>query len=195
MENNEEEQCSLYRHNSFQQVWSTDDSFVGDMTNDNGIPVIISLANLRILYYLLLSKYANSPIANSSIDQFKYKVRAIIWQYGPSWEKRLDIQEKLRNLTDDELMQGSKAINNRALNDGNEPSTTSLQELDYINEQTTQQFKKGKLDGYAYLWDLLATDVTTEFLNRFAKLFNPFALPDRSAIYCYGGIEDDTVCL
>jgi len=50
------------------------------------------------LYYLLYAKYGNSPIANLDETQFKYKLFSLIFQYGPNWEKELDIQGILRNL-------------------------------------------------------------------------------------------------
>ena len=68
--------------------------------------------------------------------------------YGPTWEKRLDIQEKLRNISDDELRLGSKAIYNHALNPSTAPSTQALEELSYINDQSTSNYRKSKMDAY-----------------------------------------------
>ena len=103
------------------------------------------------LYYLLYAKYANNPIANYDENQFKYKMWAIMSQYGPEWEKKLSIQDSLRALTADDLLQGSKAIYNHAYNPGTEPSTGSLEELTAINEQNTTNYKKSKMDAYTQL--------------------------------------------
>ena len=135
------------------------------------------------LFYLLYARYANNPIANFDENQFKYKVWATIFQYGPAWAKKLDIQTKLRELTDDEIRLGSKAIYNHAYNPSTDPSTASLEELTAINEQNTTNFKKSKIDGYMGLWQLVVSDVTNEFIKKFEKLFKAFVTPERTLIY------------
>lgn len=143
----------------------------------------LSDASINLLFYLLYSKYGNNPIANNDVNQFKFKIFSIVFQYGPSWEKRLDIQEKLRALTDDDILKGSKAIYNTALNPSTDPSTASLEELEYINSQNTTNYKKSKMDAYTQLWDLLATDVTGEFINKFKVCFKQFVRPEKPLLY------------
>lgn len=41
-------------------------------------------ASLDTLFWLLYARYGNSPIANRSVDQFKIKAMATIFQYGPT---------------------------------------------------------------------------------------------------------------
>ena len=138
----------------------------------------LSDASITILFSLLYSKYGNNPIANRDANQFKFKVFGIIFQYGPSWEKKLEIQEKLRALSDDEIAKGSKAIYNHAFNPGTAPAVGTLEELPAINEQNSTNFKKSKLEAYAMLMQLLQTDVTEEFLAQFKSLFRVFLLED-----------------
>ena len=107
--------------------------------------------NVSLLFYLLYARYGNNPIANRDVNQFKYKVFSIIFQYGPTWEKRLDIQKKLRELSAEELATGSKAIYNTALNPSIAPSTQATDELNYINQQNTTNYKKSKMDAYGQL--------------------------------------------
>lgn len=166
-----------YRTNTFQEIWDSADKFIGEYKN-NGIPSTITETSCRTLYYLLYAKYGNSAIASSDENRFKYGVWSTIFKYGPSWEKRLDIQEKLRNLSEDELLKGSKAIYNHAFNPGTAPATGTLEELPAINEQNSTNFKKSKLEGYAMLMQLLQTDVTEEFLAQFKSLFRVFLLED-----------------
>ena len=148
-----------------------------------GIPTTISSrgpdqeSNLRTLYYMLYAKFGNSHITNLDENQFIYKLFTIVFQYGPTWEKRLDVQSKLRAISDDDLLVGAKAVYNRALNPEQTPQTGDLTELEYINEQNTTNYKKSKMDAYTQLWDLLATDVTEEFLSRFKPLFKKFVSP------------------
>lgn len=135
------------------------------------------------LFYLLYAKYANNPIANLDENQFKYKMWSTIFKYGPAWEKKLDIQNKIRELTEDEIRVGSKAIYNHAYNPSTEPSTASLEELTAINEQSTTNYKKSKVDAYMALWQIVVSDVTEAFIKKFAYLFKQFVTPERTWIY------------
>ena len=159
-----------YRTKKFTDFYPTSQDFVNDY-HLCGIPSTITDDTATTLFYLLYARYGNSHIINSDENQFKYKMFSIIFQYGPTWEKRLDIQNKLRNLTEDELMYGTKAIYNTANNPGTDPSTGSLEELQYINSQNTTGYKKSKMDAYANLLALLDTDVTEDFIKKFGKLF------------------------
>ena len=150
---------------------------------DNGIPITITDDSLNTLFYLLYAKYGNNPIANRDITQFKYKLFSIIFQYGSTWEKKLDIQKKLRELNEQELITGSKQIYNHAYNPGSSPSTGSLEELNYINDQNTSNNKKSKMEAYGTLWSLLRADVTSEFISRFKSLFKVFVRPENTLYY------------
>ena len=79
------------------EVWNSDSEFLTDY-QAVGIPTTISNQNATTLYYLLYARYGNTPIANYDENQWKYKMFSIIFQYGPTWEKRLDIQTTLRGL-------------------------------------------------------------------------------------------------
>lgn len=106
-----------------------------------------------------------------------------MFMYGPTWEERLSLQEKIRNLTDAEIQQGSKAIYNSALNPATTPSTGSLEELNFINSQNTTNYKKSRMEAIALKWDLLHTDVTSEFLAKFKSLFMKILSPNQTQVY------------
>ena len=146
---------------------------------------------VNYLYYLLYSKYANNPIANFDVNMFKYKMWAIMSQHGPIWEKQLDIQGKLRALTDTDVIQGGKAIYNHSYNPGTAPSTSTLEELTAINDQNTTNYKKSKMEAYTQLWDLVSRDVTEEFLARFSVCFKKFVRPEHPLLYITGVEEDE----
>ena len=160
----------VYRTNTFQEIWDSAAKFVAEY-KANGIKTTITDDNCTTLYYLLYAKYGNNPIASSDENRFKYAVWATIFKYGPTWEKRLEIQDKLRALSEDDLLRSGKSIFNHAYNPSTEPSTGSLEELPGINEQNTNQYVKSKIDAYGSLMELLRTDVTEQFLGEFKKLF------------------------
>ena len=90
----------------------------------------------------------------------------------------MEIQKKLRQLTDDEIFTGSKQIANHALNPSTAPSTASLEELTYVDAQNTMSWKRSKLEGYNQLMSLLDNDVSADFLRQFRKLFLTIVEPE-----------------
>lgn len=296
------------------EVWSQASEFLTDYQNA-GIPTTISNQNATTLYYLLYARYGNTPIANYDENQWKYKMFSIIFQYGPTWEKRLSIQDTLRGLqisdlvdngsfhelfshsasetssktgsdnntrtlnttekntgtsavantgtdtTDSTGTQGvvhtgtvgttgeTEDIKNHAYNPGTAPAQNAYSPLNYINEQnatknnanstvtnnltdtttnnlqnqtthnttstttndlsradtgtikddrtitdstnaentsqneTTTVMTAGKLKAYEKLLELLETDVTGEFINKFKVCFKQFVMPERHMIY------------
>lgn len=179
-----------YRQLKFTDVWGEATDFLSDY-KDNGIPTTITEYSVQTLYYLLYSRYGNSTVASSDIYRFKYNVFSIIYQYGPTWEKRLDIQKKVRELTDTDLFTGNTQIYNKALNPSTDPTTQTLEELEYINEQNTTKSKRGKLDAYAMQLSLLQTDVTGDFLDKFKRLFLTVVQPELSLWYITEGDDED----
>lgn len=171
-----------YETKLFTEIYSNYGAFKSDY-NNLGIPATISETSLQTLFYLLYARYANNPIANWDENQWKFKIFSVIFQYGPTWEKRLEIQQTLRNMSEADLMSGSKAIYNHAYNPSTAPSTQGLTELEYINDQNTSNQKRGKLDAYAFLWSLLEVDVTEEFLDKFKHCFKQFVRPEHPTIF------------
>ena len=296
------------------EVWSDASGFLTDYQNV-GIPTTISNQNATTLYYLLYAKYGNTPIANYDENQWKYKMFSVIFQYGPTWEKRLDIQTTLRGLqiadlidngsyralssqsgsetssktgsdnntrtlnttekntgtsalantgTDTTASTGTQSvartgtvgttgetedIKNHAFNPSTAPAQNAYSPLNYINEQhatkndvnstvtnnltdtttndlqnqtthnttstttndlsrsdtgtitdaraitdstsaenssqneTTTVMTAGKLKAYEKLLELLDTDVTGAFINKFKVCFKQFVMPERHMVY------------
>ena len=83
----------------------------------------------------------------------------------------IEIQKEIRDLSLSDLQEGAKQIVNHANNPNTSPSTTALEELEFIDEQHQTNYKRNKIDAYGSLWSMLATDVTEEFLNKFKNIF------------------------
>ena len=164
----------------FADVWNSDEEFLNDYNNagvgfykdsNNNTKKPLTDESLNLLFSLLFANYGYSTIMNPNIDQFKYSVYSIIFMYGPAWQERLKLQRELINLSDDELREGTKAIYNHAFNPSTTPSTASIDELPFINEQNSSKYKKSKMDAISFKWDLLKLDVTKSFIERFKDLF------------------------
>lgn len=163
-----------YRTRTFSQIFPEQEDFTNFYSNCGIPPKFTQSATPNTLYYLLLSRYANSNIASSDEERFKYEMMQIIFRFGPTWERKLKMQDEIRALTDEDITVGNKEIYNHAYNPSSDPGTSTVEELNYINEQNVTTSKRGKLEAYAHLNALLEEDVTGDFLNQFKKLFTAF---------------------
>ena len=172
----------IYNTMLFCEIYNDVDDFIFDY-GDIGIPKTIKEESIRTLFYLIYAKYGNNPIANHDLNQFKYKLFSTIFQHGPVREKKMEIQKILRNLSEEELLSGSKAIYNHAYNPGESPTSDALEELRYINEQNTQKYKKSKAEGYMMLWHMLNSNITEDFLKKFRPIFKTVVYPENPLLY------------
>lgn len=171
-----------YRTRTFAEIYPEFEIFL-DHYKAGQIPAELKDESIKTLYYLLYARYGNSHIAYSDEHQFRYAVLSTIFMYGPTWEKRIEIQRDIRKLNDEEIRAGSKAIYNHAFNPSQAPSTASLEELDYINDQNTTNYKKSKVNAFADVMAILETDVTERFIGQFKKLFITIVAPDYPLLY------------
>lgn len=159
-----------FRQRKFTDIFPDVTTFENEYTA-NGIPQTITSESIKTVYYLLYANFGNSTIANSDENQFKYKLFSLIFMYGPTWEKKLEVQQTLRGLSEEEIMSGARQIVNHAFNPSTPPSTGATEELSTVDDQNVMKYKKSKLDAYSLLWSMLVTDVTREFIRKFEKLF------------------------
>ena len=173
-----------YRTRKFKQIFPTTAIFTEELLRAE-FPYIEELQpqHIRALYSLLYARYGNSSIASDDENQFKYGLWSIIFMYGPTWVRRLELQQELRHLSPEEYMAGSRAIYNTAVNPGSAPNTSTLKELPYINQQNTTNYSKSRIEGLSTLNSLLETDVTKEFIDKFKHLFITIVQPDYPLYY------------
>ena len=141
--------------------------------------------NLRLIYELLLARYANSTIASSDVNRFILQCMATIFQYAPAWIKRLEIQHTLHgmDINSEEFLRGSAQILNTSMNPSEDPGTDSMTALSTINQQNVNIQKRDKFKALAILEELLKTDITGAFLDRFRPLFRTIVAPQRPLFY------------
>lgn len=171
-----------YRHRKFSEIFPDVDNFINQykqsgtyQSNENNR---LSDDNMSLLYYLLYSRYGNSCIVNDDENIFKYQLWGLVFSYGPAWIKKLELQDKIRALTDADIYKGSETIFNYSAHPGQSPDTATTNPLSGIDQQNRTIYKKGKVDGLANLYALLSEDVTSNFLNRFKKFFQVMIEPE-----------------
>ena len=151
----------------------------------------VSFVAFTTIFVSSCSKYGNTPIINNDVNQWKFKILAIIFSYGPAWEKKIKIQKTIIELSEADILVGAKQIYNHAANPSTAPSTSALEELDYINDQNTALHKKSKLEAYSILWEMIHTNHTEEFLTRFKDCFSKFVDETPVPFYIYDDEEGD----
>lgn len=189
-DNDEITNINGYSTKTFSGIYPTYTSFFDGVNSVPEFKILKNENNYKVLYYLLLGRYANSPIANDDVNQFSIKLYSIIYQYGPTWEEKKNIQDKIRMLDDNAIKQGSKAIYNHALNPGTDPSTDSLTELEYINDQNTTNYLKSDMEAYNIKWSLLDDRVDENFIRKFQHLFLQIVRPTKNIYY---GTEEENI--
>lgn len=177
----------------FSDIYPDKESFVTSwqacplFTND------VSPENIEILYYELMARYANSHIAYYDIFQFKLQMWSKIRNKGPIWQRDMEIQHKLRNLTENELKEVRRFVTSEAANPGQGGITGTENEpddeiLNYINSQVRNKETMSPIDALKNLMGSLY-DVTSSFIDDFKKLFIMVAMPNGPLIYENGGEE------
>lgn len=165
---------------TFSEVWDEPTDLYSEYITEfpsTGLLKVPDSFNWQIFYYLCVGRWGNTEIIvpDSSLPRWKARFFSTVFQFGPNWAKQLEIQAKLRDLTEEDLMKGGLMVSTNALNPAEKPSETfdglDVPKVETIQQQATSQSRRSKLDAYAALSSLLRTDVTESFLVRFDSLF------------------------
>lgn len=117
------------------------------------------------------------------VTQWKMRLCSLIEQYAPAYFKRLELQQDIAALSLDELREAGRSIMNHAYNPNSEPSSSTLDELVYINEQNSSGAKLSKADALTLQWKLINTDYTAIFIAMFEPLFSRFVCDEPAYWY------------
>jgi hypothetical protein len=167
----------------FIEVFPDIDTFTTSI-NGAGIPLSFQENNtLSTIYYLLLGRYANDIIASSDTGRFVTECASLIFQYGPTWERNMKVQEELRALDIEQLKVGAIDIHNHSYNPGSAPSTQTMEELPTINDQNVSKRKRSAPEAYSLLMSLMDDTLTDKFLDKFRKLFLRLVAPTTPVLY------------
>lgn len=176
----------IYNNRTFSEIFPDAETFA-QKYEDSGLKVEVSRISddlIPVLYYLMISRWANSHPKSSDENRFIMSLFGVVMMYGPSWEARLKVQKEFRDLIGtDELFTGSTSINNHALNPGGAPTMDSFNPLNKINDQTANRRIKPKLEAYSGLMAMIKTDVSDQFLDKFDHLFRNMLEPDGNLYY------------
>lgn len=179
---------TITRTRTFSEIFDNVNNFTLAVTNSGLYNAAFTMDSCDKLYYLLYAAYGNSHIASSDENQFKYKLYTIIFNRGIQWQKSLEIQKKLSELSETEILSRGSNISSHAYNpgEGGVKVTDNQPILDYINDQSSTTSQSDKVTAYmSYMQSLV--DVTTDFINSFKPLFLKVVYPEKPLWY----ITDD----
>ena len=179
-----------YNKKKLTDIWDSQKAFIEDCKN-NDIPLKITEENCGVLYSMLYAKFGNSPIANYDVNQFKYKVYATIFKYGGEWERKVYIQDKLRELDENEILKANQTIINHAANPDVAPDTKQTDELAFVSDQNVSKQQLSKLNAYQFYMVALESDYHDEFLKKFEPFFSKFVDSSCEAVYCSDDDEEE----
>ena len=160
------------RTRTFAEIYPTADDFKAAYdSNPFATATNINDNEIIKIYYLLYANYGNSSICSSDEYRFELKLFSTIYQYGPIYVQKKIIQEKIVDTPYNDFKAGGKVIYNTALNPNVAPSTDTLTELPYINNQNTNNYVKSDAESMQIKWDLMNDNLESEFLAKFKPLF------------------------
>lgn len=175
-----------FRNMTFSDVYENYEQFLQDYS-EIGLPKRITDESLRTTYILICSRYGQSTITHNSMLLFKQSLFSLIYMYGPAWEKRIELQDKIIKMDFEKVARlGNTVIHNHATNDSRTPDTETTEAIPFIDDQNTSLYKKGELEAIAQIEALLKTDVTLEYLDKFSRLFSKIVAPDYPLLYSVG---------
>lgn len=160
------------RTRTFAEIYPTVDDFKAAYdSNPFASATNIGADDITKIYYLLYANYGNSSICSSDEYRFEIKLFSIIYQYGPTYIQKTLIQKAIREKALDDFKTGGKVIYNTALNPNVAPTTNTLTELPYINNQNTNNYVKSDAESMQIKWELMNDSLESEFLAKFKSLF------------------------
>ena len=160
------------RTRTFSEIYPTVDDFK-TAYNNNPFATATNIGESEVekIYYMLFANYGNSSICSSDEYRFELKLFSLIHQYAPVYVQKKIIQKKIIETPWDGFKKGGKVIYNNALNPNVAPSTDTLTELTYINNQNTNNYLKSDAESMQIKLDLLDDNLESEFLAKFRPLF------------------------
>lgn len=181
-----------FRTRKLSEIWPNVSEF-SSYYQTCGIPTILFSSseynnyNINTIYALIMGRYGFSNIKSANEDQFKLRFMTVLFEYGKTWQKKMIINEKFLTMSEKEILTGSKALYNHARNPAISPSTATLEELPYIDDQNTTSYLRDPKQAYMETMENVNARATEEFLNKFKHLFIEITAPDGPLYY----VEED----
>lgn len=177
---------------TFLEVYPKYEDFTSDKTEFSFFaPNDVTDDYYQKTYYLIVSRYGDTPISGYS-DEARWRLRfwQVISEYLPEYQVKCEMQKTIRSMTLDEFAEAGKLVNNTALNPNTAPSDSSLDELQYINQQNVARRKLSQADAIQRKLSMLEDGMDDDLLDHFKDLFSVVMLTD-VPLHVYQEEDDD----
>lgn len=159
----------------FDSLWQKSKFVTILIKEGNAIPVY---PDGKGVFWLLYARYGNSHIASSDENRFLAQLHSIMYEYGPTWERKRKLQQELLRLSLQNAREGNRLISNRAENPSSQPSTVDTDELNFVNSQNVNKNMRSPLEAATLLSAVLDDSITKEFVDKFKPLFLTIVEPE-----------------
>lgn len=133
-------------------------------------------------YLALVGRYGSSHIRYHNRYQFMAQFFTLYIEAQERLLSKIKINKRLRNLTEEEALTGSKIITNNATNPDTSPATDAYEPLPYVNSQSAQKERLGEVKGL-YGWKhSVGGQAYIEFVDTFKQLFR-IVLQEEETVY------------
>lgn len=151
----------------FTSVWEDLESYNSDLLIFN--PSFAPMEQEE--YNALMGRYAESDIRYKNVTQFKLAFMTLNKEAQEKLRSKLLINTRLRNLTEEQALEGTIVISNNATNPDTSPAVDAWEPLPYVNAQSGQKEKISTVRGL-YNWKhSVGGQAFNEYLDTFTKLF------------------------
>lgn len=156
----------------FTDIWEEPSEMISDFRASYLNKANFSDTSLGVLFSQIYARHGSDHIAYSDAEQWKYAVFSIIYNEGMRWQVSRLKQDELESLTESEILYGGKVVTNATRNpstsDQDMSDTEGLPTIDAQDASINVMNKVVAFSGYVNS----LKDVTTEFINKFDKLFS-----------------------
>lgn len=162
---------NVFLTKTFYEQYPNADKFV-EMWNASPFNIeAMSQQEIENLYYQLVSEYMMSHFAFIEPLQIDLQVAKTIYNYYPNLQKKLQLQQQIIQMTDQDLQDGNIAINSSMSNPDTDEISPSDASLPYTSQKSLQTRKYSKPDRYTRQYNLLVDGLYDVFIKRFKPLF------------------------
>lgn len=119
----------------------------------------------------LMGRYAGSHIRFTNVVQFEYAFFTVLRENQERLRTKLLANTALRELSEDEALDGEQVVANVSANPDSAPATDAFAPLQTVTQQNAQKAKLGKVQGL-YNWKhSVGGQAYNEYLDGFKMLF------------------------
>lgn len=162
---------NVFLTKTFYEQYPNVDKFV-EMWNVSPFKIdTISQEEIRNMYYQLVSEYMVSHFAFIEPLQIDLQVAKTIYNYYPNLKKKLDLQDQILKMTEEDLADGNTAINSSMSNPDTDEISPSDATLPYTASKSIQTRKYSKPDRYTRQYNLIVDGLYDLYIKRFKSLF------------------------